>query len=189
MKEPKKSPVGYAALAFAAIVLLGLIALICLSTVEASAKETGPDFRSICEPDGEWWNGGHLFIVKKGVVQTGWVRYRGNTYYCHETGTEKYPIGSATRGEMKIQSGKFYAFRETGRMITVDDYIKKGPRRKRLSLELNPDKSVRYVYNTSACFGYRRYCTKEHRYQEEQSNGRWKSVGMQFWPDYIDWQR
>lgn len=33
MKEPKKSPVGYAALAFAVIVLLGLIALICLSTV------------------------------------------------------------------------------------------------------------------------------------------------------------
>lgn len=192
MRRNKKTT-REAALIFGIIVLLSLIALICLST-EVSAKTKEPTITSICtkvnEPDGEWWNDGHLYIIKHGVMQFGWVRYRGRTYYCHKTDTKKYPIGSAVRGKMKIKKGnRWYAFGGDGRMITKDYYKRKGRIKKRLSLKINKDHTVRYVYNTSACFGYRRYSTKERRYQEEQINGSWKTVGMQFYPDYVDHQR
>lgn len=195
MKNTKKSPVGYVALAFAIIVLLCLIALICLTEVEASAKTTEPTITSICtkvnEPDGEWWNDGHLYIIKKGVMQFGEVHYKGNTYYCHYTDSREYPRGSATVGEMRIRSGnRWYAYDGNGRLITKDYYIRKGKIKKRLSLKINRDGTVRYVYNTSACFGGRRYSTKERRYQELQRSGKWKTLpGMQFYPDYVDNQR
>ena len=216
----------------AVIYVAVVLAIIAATAVDA--KE--PTFKSLYVPEGEWHNGGHLFIVKGGVVQTGWttynghlyychktasekypigsvtrgeirtvggnlfiykhgriqtgwVRYKGHTYYCHKTGSNKYPVGSATRGEMRVRKGKFIAFKgSTGQRITKDYYVRKGRFKRRLSLKMNRDGSVRYVYNTSACFGYRRYSTKERRYQEEQLDGSWKTVGMQFWPDYIDWQ-
>lgn len=127
-----------------AVIYVAVILFIIAATA-VEAKDTGPKFRSICtkvnEPDGEWWNGGHLYIIKKGVMQFGWVKWKGRTYYCHYTDSKKYPRGSATRGEMKIKNGKFYAFRGADcRMITEDYYYRYGPVSKRLSLKLNKDK-------------------------------------------------
>lgn len=189
MKEPKKSPVGYAAVVFAVFVLLCLIVLIYLSSVEASAKE--PEFTSLTKAaDGEHWEGQHLFIVKGGKIQTGWVRYKGHTYYCHKTDSRKYPRGSATRGEMKIKKGKFYAFAGADcRMITEDYYYRYGPASRRLSLKINKDKSVRYVYNTARIHRNWRYSTAERRLQICGSDNRWRSTGMQYYPDYVDWQK
>ena len=51
----------------AVIYVAVVLAIIAVTAVEA--KDTGPNFRSICtkvnEPDGEWWNGNHLYIIKK----------------------------------------------------------------------------------------------------------------------------
>ena len=175
------------------VIYLAVMIIIILCTV-AEAKETKATVEKEFQDkslarEGEYRSGGNLFIYKRGRLQVGWVRYKGHTYYCHKTGSAKYPVGSATRGEMRVRKGKFFAFQgTTGRLITEDYYIRKGRFKRRLSLKINRDRSVRYVYNTSACFGSRRYSTKERRYQEEQMNGKWKTVGMQFWPDYIDWQ-
>ena len=183
---------------------IGVILIIMLVTfmaalmgeivADAKTKAPEPTITSICtkvnEPDGEWWNGNHLYNKKKGVMQFGWVRWRGHTYYCHYTDSKKYPRGSATRGEMKIRNGKFYAFRGADcRMITEDYYYRYGPVSKRLSLKMNEDKSVRYVYNTARIHRNWRYSTKEHRLQICGSDDIWRSVGMQYWPDYKDWQK
>ena len=198
MKKPKKSPVGYAALVFAVFVLLCLIALICLSSVEASAKDTGPNFRSICkkipEPEGEWWNGGHLFLLKRdknghAVAQLGWVKWKGHLYYCHKTASKKYPLGSATRGEIRDRgSNHWVAFDDKGRRITQDQYVGKGPRRRAKSLELDKNGYVKYIYNTALCYRHIRYSMQEHR-RQEQVKGRWVSVGQQYYPDCVDLQR
>ena len=164
MKKPKKSPVGYAALVFAVFVLLCLIALICLSSVEASAKDTSPNFRSICkkipEPEGEWWNGGHLFLLKRdknghAVAQLGWVKWKGHLYYCHKTASEKYPLGSATRGELRDRgSNHWVAFDDKGRRITQDQYVGKGPRRRAKSLELDKNGYVKYNESPSSALNW-----------------------------------
>lgn len=173
-----------------AIIYLLVMVFIVGATAAEGKVTTEKEFRDkTLSRHGEYWSGGNLFIYKHGRIQTGWVRYKGHTYYCHKTGSNKYPVGSATRGEMRVRKGKFIAFKgSTGQRITKDYYVRKGRFKKRLSLKMNRDGSVRYVYNTSACFGYRRYNCKERRYQEEQLDGTWKTVGMQFWPDYIDWQ-
>ena len=176
----------------ALIYLIAMLAIIFFTAAEVGAKTREPEFTSLTKTaDGEHWEGQHLFIVKGGKIQTGWVRYKGHTYYCHKTDSQKYPRGSATRGEMKIRNGKFYAFAGADcRMLTKDYYIRKGRFKKRLSLKINKDGSVRYVYNTSACFGYRRYNCKERRYQDSQPDNTWKTVpGMQFIPDYVDTQK
>ena len=180
--------------AIAVLYLILVIALLMLIFVGAEAKETEPTITSICtkvsEPDGEWRNGRHLYIIKNGVMQFGWTKWKGNTYYCHYTESKKYPRGSATRGEMRVKSGKLYAFRGADcRMITEDYYLRYGPVSKRLSLKINKDKSVRYVYNTAAINRNKRYSTAEHRLQICGSDNRWRSVGMQYWPDYVDWQK
>lgn len=169
-----------------------ILMLVMVSCTITEAKTTGPEFTSLVKAkDGVYKDGSYLYIIKNRKVQTGWVRYKGHTYYCHKTDSRKYPRGSATRGEMKIRNGKFYAFDgSTGRMITSDYYVRKGPRKKKLCLKINKDGSVEYVKNTSACFGYRRYNCKERRYQEAQPDNTWKTVpGHQFLPDYVDTQR
>lgn len=173
-----------------AIYLIATIFLIIATVTDAATPEAVYRDKALAR-HGEYRSGGNIFIYKDGELLTGWVRYKGRTYYCHKTGSAKYPIGSATRGEMRVRKGKFFAFQgTTGQMITKDYYIRKGRFKKRLSLKMNKDGSVRYVYNTSACFGYRRYSCKDRRYQEEQMDGKWKTVpGMQFYPDYVDWQK
>jgi hypothetical protein len=41
------------------------------------------------------------YIVKDGKVCKGWTRYKGKTYYCHETTTEMYPVGSIFKARIR----------------------------------------------------------------------------------------
>ena len=159
-----------------------------MGEIVADAKDIGPDFKTLYVPEGEWWNGGHLFIVKEGVVQTGWTKYNGHLYYCHKTATEKYPIGAATRDEIRKKGGHWVAFDEKGRRITKDQYVTKGPHRKVKVLEFSKKGYLKYIYNTDLSFRYFRYSFKEHR-RQEQTGGRWRTVGMQYYPDCVDWQK
>ena len=43
-------------------------------------------------------------------------------------------------------------------------------------------------YNTDMSFRYFRYSLKEHQ-RQEQVNGKWVTVGMQYYPDCVDWQK
>ena len=132
----------------------------------------------------------HIYIYDHGRKMTGWVNYKGHRYYLHKTGSKKYPVGSATRGEMRIRNGnKWYAMDGNGQMVTEDYYVRKGRLKKRLCVKLRKDKTVQFIYNTSACFGYIRYSTSLKRYQESDMYDRWNTVGMQCFPDYVDHQR
>ena len=169
------------AIVYVAVVL----AIIAATAVEA--KE--PTFKSLYVPEGEWHNGGHIFIVKNGVVQTGWTTYNGHLYYCHKTASEKYPIGAVTRGEIRTVGGnRWVAFNEKGWRVTKDQYIAKGPHRKAKVLEFDRNGYLKYIYNTDMSFRNFRYSLKEHR-RQEQNNGKWESVGMQYYPDCVDWQK
>lgn len=172
-------------------IIVLIVALVSLAAVTANAKtkEPEPTFKSLYVPEGEWHNGGHLFIVKGGVVQTGWTTYNGNLYYCHKTASEKYPIGAVTRGEIRtVGENRWVAFNEKGWRITKDQYITKGPHRKAKVLEFDKDGYLKYIYNTDMSFRNFRYSMKEHR-RQEQVNGKWVTVGMQYYPDCVDWQK
>lgn len=113
------------------------------------------------------------YIVKDGKVCKGWTRYKGKTYYCHETTTEMYPVGSIFKGGMKLIDGKIYCFDSRGRQVRRDTrYIKLHRDRKR---------SVKNVYMPGT--GHRRrYNTHEMRYQVK-IRGRWHTEeGMAFYP-------
>lgn len=178
-------------------ILISMMLLITLSfgvIAEAKTSDSGPTFRSILrkenKPDGEYWNGNYLYIIKHGVMQFGWVKYKGHTYYCHYTNTKKYPRGSAVRGEMRIRSGnRWYAFGSDGRMITKDQYIRKGRFKKVKCLEIRHGRVI-YVYNTSAINRGRRYSTRERRNQWLMPDDTWETIpGHQFYPDYVDFQK
>ena len=169
----------------AVIYVAVVLAIIAATAVEA--KE--PTFKSLYVPEGEWNNGGHIFIVKKGVVQTGWTTYNGHLYYCHKTASEKYPIGAVTRGEIRTVGGnRWVAFNEKGWRVTKDQYITKGPHRKAKVLEFDRNGYLKYIYNTDMSFRNFRYSLKEHR-RQEQVGGKWVTVGMQYYPDCVDWQK
>lgn len=180
------------------IVLMMLISLIVsfnLTTIAAEAKVTEPTIISLLrphpEPNGIYKDpNGNVYIIKKGVMQFGWVKYGNDYYYCHSTGTRKYPRGSATRGEMKIIDGRWYAFNSQGKLIKKDYYIQKGPYKWKLSLKIRKNYTVQYVYDTSKCF-YKRYSTALRRYQKPDKNNKWRTIeGMQFIPEgWVDWQK
>lgn len=181
-------------LAVVVIYIFIAAALIALTFVEAQGKQPeGPQITSLVKekkPHGIFRDqDGHTYILKHGVMQFGWVRWKGATYYCHKTESKKYPKGSATRGEMRIKGGRFFAFAGADcKQITKDYYYQYGPVSRRLSLKINRDGSVRYVYNTARIHRNWRYSTAERRLQICGSDDVWRSTGMQYWPDYMDWQ-
>ena len=192
----KKRKAKYKVVILAAV--WALLILVLIAALAVDAKEPEPTIESISitgitekQLNGLVEKNGHIYIYKNGKKLTGWVRYKGSTYYLHKTGSKKYPVGSATMGEMRIRNGnKWYAMDGWGKLITEDYYVRKGRFKKRLCLKLRKDGTVQFVYNTSACFGYRRYSTSLRRYQESQPDNSWKTVeGMQFYPDYVDHQR
>lgn len=136
---------------------------------------------------------GHIFIYKNGKKQTGWVKYKGETYYCHKTGTKKYPKGSATRGEMKVRTGnRWYAFAGSGKLIKPDkdgEYkIRKGARKWVTSLIMNKDGTVRYVMSIAACFRGYRFSTAARR-DQHSINDKWTNISERYYPDYVDHQK
>ena len=61
-----------------AIYLAVVIVIMLCTTTEAKTRE--PEFTSLTKAaDGEHWEDQHLFIVKGGKIQTGWVRYKGHS--------------------------------------------------------------------------------------------------------------
>ena len=137
---------------------------------------------------------GHWYLYIGGKMQLGHLRYKGNYYYAHRTSSKKYPKGSLTKGQFRIERGnKWYAYSiNKGKMYTRNTYIRKGRFKRCIDLEIRKDRTVRYVYNNASTVrGSLRYSTAERRLQRDLSFGEWKTLeGMQFIPDgWVDWQK
>lgn len=144
--------------------------------------------------EGIYERGGHYYLYKNNRLQYGHIRYKGNYYYAHRTGSKKYPKGSLTKGQFRIEKGnKWYAYSiNQGRMYTKSHYICRGRFKRYLDLAIRKDRTVAYVYdNSSTVRGAIRYSTRERRLQRDLSFGQWRTVeGMQFIPEnWVDWQR
>lgn len=135
---------------------------------------------------------GNLYIYKNGKVQTGYFRYKGDTYYGHKKGTKAHPRGSLTRYQFRIRSGnRWYGFDWQGKMYKKDYYRRTGRFKRSLVLKIRKNHTVKYIYtNTSTRRGCR-YSTAELRYQRDVGFNDWRTVeGMQFVPDgWVDTQR
>lgn len=116
---------------------------------------------------------GDIFIVKNGKLRSGWVNFKGATYYCHKTESLEYPKYSVYAGGYKIIHGKWYCFDSLGRLVKKDTR----------SLDIrSKDHSVRYIYGTSMKSRGLRYSTSARRYQEMDEKGKWHDVGMEIVP-------
>lgn len=147
------------------IVLIGIIVGCFAYSLTAYAK--GPD--QINEQ--HMTANGDRFIVKDGKLRSGWVKFRGRTYYCHKTESLDYPKYSMYSGGFKILGGKWYCFDNAGRLITKDT----------TTLDIrSKDHTIRYVYIPG---NYRlRYSTAHRRYQEMDAAGKWHDAGMEIIP-------
>lgn len=134
---------------------------------------------------------GHVYIMKNGKPRTGYFKYKGKWYYGHKTGTNVYPKGSVTAGDMRIKNGKWYAYGVDGARITKDVYVRKGRTKKILQLDIrHRNGTVRYIYGTARGNLGSRYSTKLGRMQYMDDKGKWHDVeGMPFYPGYVDMQR
>lgn len=139
--------------------------------------------------DGKYVIGGYVYIYKNGRPRTGYFHYKGKSYYGHKTGTNVYPKGSCTAGDMRIRNGKWYAYGTDGAKIKKDLYVRKGSK-KILQLDIrHRDHTVRYVYGTARGNLGSRYSTKLGRMQYYEA-GEWHDVeGMPFYPGYVDMQK
>ncbi|MBR2259634.1 MAG: hypothetical protein IJ899_20325 [Blautia sp.] len=137
---------------------------------------------------------GHWYLYKNGRKQYGHIKYKGNYYYAHRTSSRKYPRGSLTKGQFRIESGnRWFAYSiDHGKMYVKNHYVRKGRFKRYLDLAIRKDRTVAYVYdNSSTVRGAIRYSTRERRLQRDLSFGQWKTIeGMQFIPDgWVDTQR
>ena len=137
---------------------------------------------------------GQYYLYKNGRKQYGHIKFRGNYYYAHKTGSRKYPRGSLTKGQFRIEKdNKWYAYSiHEGRMYLKSTYVRKGRFRRCIDLEIRKDHTVKYVYNNASTVrGSLRYSTRERRLQRDLSFGEWKTIeGMQFIPSgWVDWQK
>lgn len=178
-------------LAFLMIIVFALTvpAVVNAQTCDLSKARTE---RTVKE--GIYERGGHYYLYKNNRLQYGHIRYKGNYYYAHRTSSKRYPKGSLTKGQFRIEKGnKWYAYSiHQGRMYLRSTYIQKGRFKKFIDLEIRKDHTVKYVYNnTSIKRGSERYSTAERRLQRDEGFGDWHTVeGMQFIPEnWVDWQR
>lgn len=172
-----------------------ILALVLLTTPVAAqtcdltkAKHTMTARTGIFEYKGHWY----LYIG--GKMQLGHIRYKGNYYYAHRTSSKRYPKGSLTKGQFRIEKGnRWFAYSiDHGKMYVKNHYIRKGRFKRFLDLAIRKDRTVAYVYdNSSTVRGAIRYSTAERRLQRDEGFGDWHTVeGMQFIPDgWVDTQR
>ena len=137
---------------------------------------------------------GHWYLYKNGRKQYGHIKFRGNYYYAHKTSSRKYPRGSLTKGQFRIEKGnKWYAYSiDHGKMYVKNHYVRKGRFRRVLDLEIRKDHTVKYVYNNASTVrGSIRYSTAERRLQQDVGFNEWRWIeGMQFIPSgWVDFQR
>ena len=136
---------------------------------------------------------GHWYLYIGGRMQLGHIRYKGNYYYAHLTSSKRYPKGSLTKGQFRIEKGnRWFAYSiDHGKMYVKNHYIRKGRFKRFLDLAIRKDRTVAYVYdNSSTVRGAIRYSTAERRLQRDEGFGDWHTVeGMQFIPDgWVDFQ-
>lgn len=136
---------------------------------------------------------GNLYIFKHGKLMTGYFKFEGHWYYGHKTSIPGSPRGSLTQGKIRLRDGgnRWYAYESyTGQLITNDFYVRRG-HRKWISLKLNKDNSIRYIFGTTLETRNERYSTAERRWQIRSRSGRWYTPEQnQTIPyDWIDWQR
>ena len=137
---------------------------------------------------------GHWYLYIGGKMQFGKIKFRGNYFYAHRTGSKAYPKGSLTKGQFRIESGnRWFAYSiDHGKMYVKNHYVRKGRFRRVLDLEIRKDHTVRYVYNNASTVrGSIRYSTAERRLQRDEAFGKWRTIeGMQFIPDgWVDFQK
>lgn len=122
---------------------------------------------------------GEMYIVINGKVRTGWIRFRGKTYYAHTTASQMYLKGELCRNTYRVRKGKMYYFGDDGAMVTKEmKYV-----------SFNKDGSVKEIYPSGRMIRRYRYNANRRRYQWLNDSGKWTDVGMQCWPEgSIDWQ-
>ena len=175
-----------------------LMILVLLLTAPVSVTAQTCDLRhaktEMTAKTGIYVEKGHYYLYKNGRKQYGHIKFRGNYYYAHKTSSRKYPRGSLTKGQFRIEGkNKWYAYSiNQGKMYVKNHYIRKGRFKRCLDLEIRKDRTVRYVYdNSSTVRGSIRYSTAERRLQRDLSFGEWETVeGMQFIPSgWVDFQK
>ena len=98
------------------IILLTLIMVFCFgTTVYATPKIT-----TIYKDGVYTMPDRHIYVFKNGKMQYGWVNYKDQLYYCHKTGSKKYPKGSATVSDFRIIDGKWFYFNGSGEIVKRD---------------------------------------------------------------------
>ena len=172
-----------------------ILALVLLTTpVTAQTCDLRHAKTEMTAKTGIYEKGGHWYLYIGGKMQFGHIKYKGNYYYAHRTSSRKYPRGSLTKGQFRIEKGnKWFAYSiDHGKMYTKNHYIRKGRFKRYLDLAIRKDRTVAYVYdNSSTVRGAIRYSTRERRLQRDLSFGQWRTIeGMQFIPDnWVDFQK
>lgn len=177
-----------------AILMILVFILFAPATINAQTCDLNQAKRTMTARTGIYEYKGHWYLYKNGRMQFGHIRYKGGYYYAHRTNSKRYPKGSLTKGQFRIERGnKWYAYSiNQGKMYVKNHYIRKGRFKRYLDLEIRKDRTVRYVYdNSSTVRGSLRYSTAERRLQRDLSFGEWRTLeGMQFIPSgWVDWQK
>lgn len=177
-----------------AILMAFVFALTAPAGVNAQTCDLHKAKTEMTAKTGIYEKGGHWYLFIGGKMQVGKIRYKGNYYYAHKTASKRYPKGSLTKGQFRIEPGnRWYAYSiHEGRMYLKTTYIRKGRFKRYIDLDIRKDHTVRYVYDTSSTVRCSiRYSTAERRLQRDESFGQWRTIeGMQFYPDgWIDWQK
>lgn len=120
-------------------------------------------------------------FYKNGKMVTGFVKYKGNTYYFHKTGNGDFRKGEASRNRCRIIKGKFYYFDIYGRMIKRNTHYRAS------FYEIDKKKGyVKYIYKVRGSNRGCRYNCLKRCLEWEQDNGTWKKdkkKGIYLWPN------
>ena len=159
-------------LLFAVMVIVFAISLaIAFISLPAPAEAATPKKNGIVyDADGyDFW------IYKNGKMLTGWVKYKGRTYYLHKTDSERYQKGQATRNECRIRNGKYYYFGLDGSMA------KKSTSNRYSIFEISKKNySVTMIYRKRGRIEERYNC-KKGQYERKDDAGRWKKYEKIMW--------
>lgn len=119
-------------------------------------------------------NGYDFQIYRHGKMLTGWVKYKGKTYYLHKTSGERYKRGQATRNECRMKSGKYYYFGLDGSMAT------KSTSSRYSIFKIGKNHTVKMIYRKRGRIEERYNC-KKGQYERKDDAGRWKKYEKIMW--------
>lgn len=159
-------------LVFAVMMIVFAIGLaIAFISLPAPAEAATPKKNGIVYDE----NGYDFQIYRHGKMLTGWVKYKGKTYYLHKNNGERYKKGQATRNECRIKSGKYYYFGLDGSMAT------RSTSNRYSIFEINKkDHAVKMIYRKRGRVEERYNC-KKRQYERKDDAGRWKKYEKIMW--------